>query len=200
MDRGPDGIDIIFDMMRHTNIIPLIGNHDEMAKINLPKYMNCEDMLSVEEDEDIFIWFLNGGQRTVDAFMRLSIRERHYVLEYLNTFKTHAEINVDGMDYLLVHSAPDKPGKKFDDWELDDIIWGRPDYTVPYFDDRTLVTGHTPTELINIQYKGRIYKKHRHIAIDCGAVFVEGRLGCICLNNMEEYYITKDKSINNGLH
>ena len=34
----------------------------------------------------------------------------------------------------------------------------------------------------------RIYKKNNHIAIDCGAVY-GNRLGCICLDTMEEFYV-----------
>lgn len=42
--------------------------------------------------------------------------------------------------------------------------------------------------LIGPAYKGRIYKNNNHIAIDCGAVF-GGRLGCLCLDTMKEFYV-----------
>ena len=49
-----------------------------------------------------------------------------------------------------------------------------------YYENRFLVTGHTPTFLINEEYRGKIYRKLNHIALDCGSVFGEN-LGCICL-------------------
>ena len=45
-----------------------------------------------------------------------------------------------------------------------------PEYNKIYFEDRYIITGHTPTGFINENYIGKIYQKNRHIAIDCGAV------------------------------
>ena len=42
--------------------------------------------------------------------------------------------------------------------------------------------------IIDKNYKGKIIIKNNHIAIDCGCVFKCG-LGCICLDNMKEYYV-----------
>ena len=73
--------------------------------------------------------------------------------------------------------------------ELMDCILGEPDYELQYYDDKIIVTGHTPTGLIEKEYVGKIYKKHNHIAVDCGAFFKDCRLGCICLDTMEEFYV-----------
>ena len=61
------------------------------------------------------------------------------------------------------------------------------EYEKEYFPDKYIVTGHTPTGFIDKAYKGRIYRKNNHIAIDCGAVF-GNPLGCICLDTFEEFY------------
>jgi serine/threonine protein phosphatase 1 len=59
-----------------------------------------------------------------------------------------------------------------------------------YFPDKYVVTGHTPTQMIEQNPKpGFIYRKNNHIAIDCGANFPDGRLAAICLDTGEEYYI-----------
>ena len=68
-----------------------------------------------------------------------------------------------------------------------DFLFSRLEYDKVYFPDKILVTGHTPTGLIDPAYAGRIWKNNNHIAIDCGAVF-GGPLGCICLDTGEEYY------------
>lgn len=75
----------------------------------------------------------------------------------------------------------------FDTLRWQELIVGEPEYEKEYFPDRYLVTGHTPTGLIDESYSGRIYQKNNHIAIDCGAVF-GNPLGCICLNTLEEFY------------
>ena len=72
---------------------------------------------------------------------------------------------------------------------LHDLVWTRCDYKKTYYQDKYLVTGHTPTMLIHQDYRGKIYRKNRHIAIDCGASFGLP-LGCICLDTFEEYYVS----------
>ena len=60
-----------------------------------------------------------------------------------------------------------------------------------YFDDKIIISGHTPTLHIDKNMKGKIIKKNNHIAIDCGCVFGYG-LGCLCLDTMEEFYVYRD--------
>ena len=43
--------------------------------------------------------------------------------------------------------------------------------------------------LISHDEEFQSYIKNNHIAVDCGAVFEDGRLGCICLDTMKEYYV-----------
>ena len=77
-----------------------------------------------------------------------------------------------------------------DEYTLKELVWDRPNYNRKYFEDILLVTGHTPTQLIdeNNENPGYIYKKNNHIAIDCGASFPGGRLAAICLETGEEFY------------
>ena len=61
-----------------------------------------------------------------------------------------------------------------------------------FFADRYLVYGHTPTRLL-LEQAGeipvdKIICRGMQIAIDCGAAF-DGRLGCLCLDTLEEFYI-----------
>ena len=83
------------------------------------------------------------------------------------------------------------PEKDPEDCSLHDFLWGETDYDRVYYKDKYLVTGHTPTGLIDPAFTGKIIRKNNHIAIDCGAVFV-GTLGCFCLETMEEIYVTQE--------
>lgn len=67
-----------------------------------------------------------------------------------------------------------------------EFIIGEPEYEKEYFSDKIIVTGHTPTGFIDPKFKGKIWHKNNHIAIDCGAVF-GNPLGCICLDTLEEF-------------
>ena len=51
-----------------------------------------------------------------------------------------------------------------------------------FFEDHVLIVGHVPTE------SGRIEKKDGVIYLDCGAGR-GGRIGCLCLENGEEFYV-----------
>lgn len=63
-----------------------------------------------------------------------------------------------------------------------------------YFPDRCVVLGHTPTQFLlgaagNESAQGKIYRTESFIDIDCGCVYPGGRLGCLCLDTLEEIYV-----------
>lgn len=191
VDRGPDGIKILLDMYDRDNIIFLRGNHEQTAM----KVLRCmfDSGAGFNDDElvpMIQLWMLDGGNTTLEQFIGIPAYDKKKVLTYLWHSVISAETEVNGKKYLLAHTVPEKEimlGK--DKCEPDDFILGEPDYDLRYYDDRIIVTGHTPTGLIEKAYQGRIYIKNNHIAVDCGAFFKDGRLGCICLDTMEEYYV-----------
>lgn len=97
----------------------------------------------------------------------------------------------DGMQNLLVHAglANFHPYRLPEDYTLHELVWERPDYGQAYFEDIYIVTGHTPTQCIEVNPRpGRIYRANNHIAIDCGACF-GGSLAAICLETGEEFYV-----------
>lgn len=56
-----------------------------------------------------------------------------------------------------------------------------------------VIAGHTPTMFIENNPKpGFIYQANNHIAIDCGCSFSGGRLGCLRLEDMKEFYVEGD--------
>ena len=191
VDRGPDGIRILLDMNERSNVVFLRGNHDETAM----KILRCLVDSAAKYDEDklvsmLQLWVSDGGDTTLRQFMSISSKEKAKVLCYLWRSETHTEIVVDGRKYFLAHTVPEKERMlDFNACGPEDFLMGEPDYERMYFEDKYIVTGHTPTGLIEETYAGRIYQKHHHIAIDCGAVFDGGRLGCICLNTLEEFYV-----------
>lgn len=196
IDRGDDGIKILLDMMEHSNIIPLLGNHEYMAYSVLKKFNveitadNYNTHLDVEAIEMYENWMFDGGMMTCREFSKLSLETREDIMDYLGEFELYEELDVNGNSFVLVHGglAGFDENKDLSEYNLHDIIWERCDYARQYYSDKYLVTGHTPTYNIDKKYEGRIYMRNNHIAIDCGAVY-GGRLGCICLDNMKEFYV-----------
>ena len=67
---------------------------------------------------------------------------------------------------------------------------GEQDQGVPRYPE----VGHTPTQLLydavgHGSAQGKIYRTESFIDIDCGCVYSGGRLGCLCLDTMEEIYV-----------
>ena len=174
-------------MMKRKNVIPILGNHDYTA-------LRMFKMIYNKEESDGLIlgrtmWKLIGGAPTNDTFMELSEAEQLEIINYISQFTVFKDISVDCNKFWLSHTIPQKDRMLHDcNLEREDFIAGAPEYDKKYYDNKYIVTGHTPTIFIGPKYDGKIYIKNNHIAIDCGAVF--GRiLGCICLNNFKEYYV-----------
>ena len=201
IDRGPHPIKTLFKLMEMPNVICLVGNHELMALECLEFLMKEITEESIEELDEKLInnlvnWQYNGSKTTTDEFRRLKPDEQRELIEFIKDFSLYEELTVNDKDYLLVHAGLGNfsPDKNIEDYSLSEIVWDRADYDKKYFDDIYLVTGHTPTQLIESNPKqGYIYKRNNHIAVDCGACFYGGRLAAICLDTGEEFYSSTNK-------
>lgn len=189
IDRGQDGIRILQDMTERKNVIPILGNHEYTA---LPVF-RLITKYSALSDRAIgpaynAMWMASGGEPTKTAFLELSDEERKKVLKYVESFTVFDEVTVGKKTFHLSHTLPYyDPERDIHDVSVFDFVWGEPDYEKRYDPEKIFITGHTPTGFIDPAYKGRIWRKNGHIAIDCGAVF-GNPLGCICLETLEEIY------------
>lgn len=203
VDRGPEPMKILFDMMYRPNVYPILGNHEYMAikilgKLNVEiKEDNVDDYLNGDDIEDFMYWMKDGGQTTVEEFQKLNSEDKEAVLEYLQEFSIYEEVDVKDKKYILVHADihgyEDK--KMLEDYHLEDFLFYRAEYHKRYFKDESkiLVTGHTPTFTIRTDQKPLVFNKNGHLAIDCGCVY-GGNLAVYCLNNGRVEYV-KRKSL-----
>lgn len=198
LDRGPEPIRVLQDMCGRFNVIPIIGNHEYMALSVLKSLMeeitedNYDKILDQSFMEKYTHWILDGGQVTLDQFRKLESDDREILLEYLEEFQLYDEFTLDGQRYVLVHAdiAGNEKNRPLEQCGIEDLIFTRADYEKTYSDSYYLVTGHTPTFMIDGAYDGKIYKNNHHIAIDCGCIY--GRpLGVYCFNTGECIYSMK---------
>lgn len=196
LDRGPNPIRIILDLMKKPNVVCLAGNHEYMALECLQFLMkeitekNLED-LNEDIMEKLLSWQQNGGTTTMDEFHKLDMRTKKAVFDFIAEFDLYEEVHVNNKEYILVHAGLSnfRPGKEMWEYEIDELVWKRPDYEEQYFPDKYVITGHTPTMAIEANPNpGYIFKKNNHIAIDCGAGF-GGKLACLCLETQREFYV-----------
>lgn len=196
VDRGEKPAELLLDMSMRCNVFPIMGNHDYMAAALLRKFNteitadNAETHLDGEVMSLLSTWLADGGDTTLADFRRLSPDQRDALIEYMEEFEPYAEVSVGGREFVLVHGGLSgfSADRALSEYSIDELIYDRVDYNIRYFENKILVTGHTPTVLISPEYRGRIFKADGHIAIDCGAVFGMG-LGCIRLDDLKEFYV-----------
>ena len=197
LDRGPEPIKILLDLMDRPNVDVLVGNHCAMAcecLTYLTKEITSDSLAMMSEYmiRKLTTWIYNGGNTTLTAFRKCSRETQFELLDFISNFELYDEIEVNGKSFILVHGGLGNfsTDKELWDYELDELVWERPDYNIRYFPDKIVISGHTPTQVIKENPKpGYIYHANNHIAIDCGAAYPGGRLGCIRLDDMKEFYI-----------
>ena len=196
VDRGKEPMKVLKDMAGRENVYFLKGNHEGMASCVLRRLNveiteeNAEGHLDGETMMAIMEWLSNGGGTTMKEFRALPPEEKEDILDYIDDAPLYEIVDVGEKTFVLVHAGLGNfaPGKKLREYSFDEIACMRPDYERQYFDDPSIyiVCGHTPT--LAVTGKAEIYHSHNNILIDCGAAF-SGRLACLCLDTMEEFYV-----------
>lgn len=169
IDRGDFGIDLLRYIKDKPNMHLLLGNHEMMMR----------DALKTGDNE---LWYYNGGMITYHNYLLLSIAEQAELRDYLETLPLFCDITVGDRTFRLVHGCP-----MADENDVESSVWERPDPDDVFFDDKTVIVGHTPT----MCYGDDLHILHGKniIDVDCGYVY-HGLMGCIRLEDMREFYIS----------
>jgi len=201
LDRGPSPIKIILDLMNRKNVEVIAGNHCVMA-------MECFEFLLQEITEEsitnigdemiekLLNWQQNGSVTTIDEFHKCDKNTQKEIVDFISDFEMYNEIIINDKTFIMVHAGLGnfEADKQLWEYELDELVWERPDYEIPYFKIKYVITGHTPTMAIEGNPKpGYIYQINNHIAIDCGCGLPGGRLGCLRLDDMKEFYVESEE-------
>lgn len=197
VDRGEKPISVLLDMMERPNVFPLLGNHDLTAMVLLSRLNaaiteeNLASQIDRETMDALTCWINDGGESTISEFRKLDADMRGAVLEYLEEFTLYEAVDVGDKTFVLVHAGLGgyREGKKLSEYTAEELITERLDPNRKYFGDDSvyLVTGHTPTPF----FSGvpEIYKNRNNICIDCGACAKDGKLACLRLEDMAEFYV-----------
>ncbi len=190
VDRGADGVKLLQDIISRRNVVVIQGNHDYTAGRLLKMLCMPENDEEYQSARSAYgFWRIDGGKPTYEAFVILPPDEQKKILNFMNAFLIYDEITVNGRSFFMSHTVPVKERMlQFDKLLPQEFIAGEPEYEKQYFEDKYIITGHTPTGFIDPKSAGKIWKGNNHFAIDCGAVF-GNPLGCICLDTLEEFYV-----------
>ena len=193
IDRGPDGVKLLKWLMLQPNVELLLGNHEAMM-------LAC-DFLFDEITEDSIsdltgrklntyrTWESNGGYTTINALSSILDKEIQYILEYLREAPLYETVTVNGRDFVLVHSGLGgfRKDKRLSEYTPSELLWSRPDLNTRYYDDVTVVFGHTPAVYFGNEYSGKILMTDTWINVDVGITV--GQEPCLLrLDDMKEFY------------
>jgi len=202
VDRGDESAELYLDIISRSNVVVIKGNHEVMAEEHL-EYLISEysgetpDILTLLSQRDLWNWFENGGDSTVISLFAQTPQNQRRIYQFIRSLAYYKTIEVGGKNYVMVHGGLGdyKEGTKLADIDPKTLVWSQPDFDGTYFggNNTVLIVGHTPTLLLRKpECEATIYHgKGNVIAIDCGAAYPEynGRLGCLCLDTGEEFYV-----------
>ncbi len=208
VDRKQGGLRILRDMMMRDNVVPILGNHEYMAAICLNwlnQTISEESIASLHTDhlQRLQEWMEVGGASTLQEFYELDFEARFDILDYLSDFALYETLTLNHRHYILVHAGlyHFSMQRGLEDYDVSELIFHPMDYGRTYFPDAYIVSGHLPTRVIYAakqgqelselkphEYRDEIYMENHHIAIDCGCGY-DGRLGCICLDDLQHFYV-----------
>ncbi len=208
IDRGPDGIALLKQILHHPQMILLMGNHEYM----MLEYYEALGKLRAGRDlfhsmECIHRWDHNHNKETKSDFAAMPRGEQRALLDHLRELPlAYCDVKVKDRRFYLVH-ANWEPRLSKEILYLKDfvqngmnpasLLWDRITEGDPLPPQRTLIFGHTITYFYHPSHPYQIWSgdcelsKSKMIAIDCGCAAnrEDSRLACIRLDDMEVFYV-----------
>lgn len=194
VDRYPHGVKILRQIMKMPNVKMLIGNHEYMM---LRAIGHCKDAADEKENtnwKERRLWYRNGGMVTHEYLKHIKKEYRADVFRYLRQLPINIDVQVNGINYKLVHASPIENFMSLYAYsyeyenEKEFAVWERWKEWHHIPDGFVLVFGHTPTNHFQNSEPMRIWKGDNAIGIDCGCGYDYGRLACLRLDDMKEFY------------
>lgn len=184
LDRGKRPLDIVDYIVGKSNITWIKGNHDNMF---------CEYV----DNNNSMLWFMNGGYTTYEQLM-LS-RNEGYITSLYNYIKKLSTYKIVD-NYVLVHAGALSPTyenetieEHMESLSEEFLLWDRSHIGTKFNSGKyTLICGHTATRLLSNGDNIVFDKDKNKIFIDCGVMLRDGQLGCLRLDDLKEFYVTKE--------
>jgi serine/threonine protein phosphatase 1 len=155
IDRGPGSVEVVDYLLDLQKQVPqtifLKGNHEDM----LEKYLDGTDR---------FTYLLNGGQKTLDCYLRNTDRTDGYPIPtgHMEFFKS-LRLYYETESYIFVHAGL-RPKVPLASQKPEDLLWIRDKFIYSrYYFGKPVVFGHTPLEKPLVE--------RNKIGIDTGAVY-----------------------------
>lgn len=217
IDRGDKSLETIDYMRNHSNMHMILGNHEYM----MYAYWNGLYEGIYPTDSVLDIISQNGGNTTFQQLAERDASYLEKFNQFIRGLPIYLDVEVNNEKFTMVHAGlfdyfsvfeENKVGNAVNPSEtlkqetlkaknidsnvllMENILFRRDTFdklsAENYNYTNKIIIGHTPTVNYSQKYYGKIIQKQSIIAIDCGSFFTDC-LGCICLNTLEEFYVSK---------
>lgn len=181
-------IERLENSVNSNKFISLLNN---VARVSLKQTINPVNV--IYRNYGIKLGFTNGF--IADDLNKMEKNKTDSLIKFLIELKTYKKISVNGKDYILVHGGYSDDQKDNEEYLLTirDTFFDSDQAIIP--DNTTVIFGHTTTRDIRAKiehqlvYPYTIWHGKNKIGIDCAASFVGGRLACLRLDDMQEFYV-----------
>jgi serine/threonine protein phosphatase 1 len=154
IDRGDKSAEVVSWVIRFASAC-LKGNHEQMC---IEAHNPAQPSLIRQG------WLANGGIKTLESYGEKGMPIRH--LDWMRSLPLYLDLE----DAWLVHAGVD-PNKPISKQAAAEFCWIRAPFhnsSQPYFDDKTIVTGHTITFVFPGVPSGKVVIGKGWIDIDTG--------------------------------
>lgn len=168
VDRGNkvgETLTWIMEQSKKKNFIFLAGNHELMMlnafkrdRVFLDKIFSRKKKIltyrDLQEHEAASLWILNGGDKTINALLKLQRSNKFIVDEVLDLIKNFSlshTIEICGRNYFFCHAGV-RPGIPLEEQTALDLLWIRKEFfhrTEGYNGKDVIIVGHTPTQRLS---------------------------------------------------
>ena len=191
IDRGPEGLQVLQEMLSDERVIFLRGNHEQNI---IEVYKDPDDYQFLQD------WFKDGGYLTWLSFNSLPSHRQANLYQKLQNLPLHATyINNQGIRIKLSHSGftpeVEDDAKYTQSQLLNKYLYNRKHLQQEWVNCEKIdliVHDHTPTGFINSNLCGQVcfYCNKKKIDIDTGATFT-GVAALLDLDTLTPTYFYK---------
>ena len=189
----PDPVGVYFTLMDLGERCTItLGNHDYWLADYILHYLN----LNVRKRRRLKPYYYNSFDLILQRLTDVDMKE---LAEYILNRPLQLGAEINGIRYLFAHAMTSNPGTRE---EVYYYLMAMSDRNEDFYrhglKGYVSVCGHTQTKNFE-RYGGRysvpefqsIWRNDDEnvIMIDCGCGFKNGKLGCLCIDTGEEYYV-----------
>ncbi len=193
---GEGSAELLTQLAESVNIFPIMGAVEKAALDVLElmtENLNSESAGNPTDEMKTAAAKLAqlGGRSVISEFITLDADTKGDLLDFMSELPLFEICDTDDAAFILVPrglGSFDKNGKKLKKYTFEDLALTEVDYNRNYMDDDKvfIVSGSVPVQ--DIGGENKVYTSNNNICIN-GDLKNGGRLICLCLDTMKEYYV-----------